>query len=744
MASFGYLHDPDLWPANRRKEAEDGPRFFEKPRHHPQRIARERAARTIQAWYRKLRERREQRKLKEEEEKRIRLKQALAKKWDKKASTSGTQTRASIENQSADAMLSLTAEDEQDSVSVRHVSIACDTRDLSDVSAGGAAMSLSAQHSGTAAQGSDLSGTTGDGENWPVLGSSPSTCTSHPLAPNGQSTVVASNVCGADIDHEVHEANLTLEEREARQRAKEAEEARLKAQQEEARLKAQQEEERQRQELARIERQKQIEAEQEAERKRLELARQQAEAKAKAEAAEAERQQQLQLPFQPSAQQDTFVHRDEGWHSERRQSHSQDSMRASHRGYHFHDDTSVTFDSLFGNANVMVGQDGKADPRYYACGHRRLTYDGFILPDVCAYIHLFESQNTSAEAKLRWKAVLKKLVPLRNPLAATQKIASGSPSPLFRGNRLRSSSLPDISSSGKRSMNRSFARKHSILQRRGQVLRGQLAQHGGKVGAFDAAPSHGQQQYFGAYLDAPTPTQQQIHPAFQSIFTALRSSAPAPMLASNMHAIEESLASLEHYVQVARNAMVLDRDLPSIPEDREAEEASLWFDDSDSGIESRERTMRRTRSHSLSSVFPPMHSKSSGPTKDVRFSLPDIRSPQPPPKHPQGRLLKRSTSYQQLALKQRRQSAASLPLSEKPPVHLPPLASSKHPRSGSSSTSSPRSTRSHSSLASGTSSPGLGKKGSSGREGSTSYLKAFKKRLSLTDLKATNTTSTLV
>jgi len=35
-------------------------------------------------------------------------------------------------------------------------------------------------------------------------------------------------------------------------------------------------------------------------------------------------------------------------------------------------------DKAFGNA-----EEDTEDGRYYKCGHRRLTYDGFMLPDVC-------------------------------------------------------------------------------------------------------------------------------------------------------------------------------------------------------------------------------------------------------------------------------------------------------------------------------------------------------------------------
>ena len=72
-------------------------------------------------------------------------------------------------------------------------------------------------------------------------------------------------------------------------------------------------------------------------------------------------------------------------------------------------------------------------PRYFDCGHRRLTYDGHLLPDVCEYIHIFEKRASNSHAWLRWRAVLMRLstMSMRKTMRRKKKLrttANGAPS----------------------------------------------------------------------------------------------------------------------------------------------------------------------------------------------------------------------------------------------------------------------------------------------------------------------------
>eukprot|EP00051_Salpingoeca_urceolata_P006383 m.84431 g.84431 ORF g.84431 m.84431 type:complete len:636 (-) comp14804_c1_seq1:503-2410(-) len=56
------------------------------------------------------------------------------------------------------------------------------------------------------------------------------------------------------------------------------------------------------------------------------------------------------------------------------------------------------------------GVETLGSDKYYDCGHRRLTYDGFLLPDVCTYLHLFEARQQDSKALRKWKKALRNLV----------------------------------------------------------------------------------------------------------------------------------------------------------------------------------------------------------------------------------------------------------------------------------------------------------------------------------------------
>ena len=50
------------------------------------------------------------------------------------------------------------------------------------------------------------------------------------------------------------------------------------------------------------------------------------------------------------------------------------------------------------------------DERHYNCGHRRTTYDGYELPDLCNYLHLLKHRSDDPAALRKWRAMLSTLV----------------------------------------------------------------------------------------------------------------------------------------------------------------------------------------------------------------------------------------------------------------------------------------------------------------------------------------------